>query len=178
MKLIDLLETAGILSDEFINWFGDSRVGSKYNAKIVYHGSPDGRDIDSSGIFKMREIGDNNAIFFSDKRSVAKTYANDHRAWDYQNAVPKIYACYLKIENPLIVDAERKKWRETEHHIDIAKNSGYDGIIIKNSYDEYNAGYNERNGALSTVYGVFSSNQIKSINNDGTFDADDPNIFS
>lgn len=176
MKLKQLLE-ADTSSEEFKTWFGESKVGSSFNPKIVYHGSPDARDIKSSGEFKNNH-GGRKGFFFSSSHRVASTYADDRRAWDYQRAEPAVIPVYLRIENPMIVDANRKRWRETEKHIDQAFNAGHDGIIIKNSYDEYNAGLDNKNGRISTVYVVFEPTQIKSPSNDGTFDLDDPNIFS
>lgn len=176
MKIKQLLET-DTSSDEFKTWFGKSQVGSSFSPKIVYHGTPDARDIKSSGVFK-NDHSWRQGFFFSSDRSVAATYADVHRAWDYQNAEPSVIPVYLRLENPMIVDANRKRWRETEKHIDQAFKAGHDGIIIKNSYDEYNAGLDGKNGKISTVYVVFEPTQIKSPNNDGTFDLDDPNIFS
>ena len=70
--------------------------------------------------------------------SVANSYADDSRAFDYQNAEPQTIPLYLSIQNPMVVDAKGKHWRETEKYIKEAKDAGHDGIIIKNSVDFYN----------------------------------------
>jgi hypothetical protein len=65
---------------------------------------------------------------------------------------------------------------ETQSTRDIAwqaKQDGYDGVIIKNVIDigEYGG------GGESTVFIAFSPTQIKSVNNLGTWDAENPNIL-
>lgn len=179
MKIEHLFENADIHTDEFKAWFGKSvvtRYSSSTFPTIVYHGSPDAREIQSTGIFKPSH-SNRPAIFFTDNRGVAVTYADDNRAFDYQNSVPATLACYLRIENPLIVDAEFNRWRNTEDNIPTAIRKGHDGLILKNSYDEYGTNA-DSNGKASTVYVVFDPHQIKSVNNDGSFDIDDPSIFS
>jgi len=178
MKLQHLFETSLIYTPEFKNWFGDSKVIKVRTPLVVYHGTPDDRELRATGEFKSHSWKSSVSHFFTDSRRVAKTYADWRRAFDHQGAEPSVLACYLKLENPLIVDAEFKRWRETEKHITTAMIGGHDGIIIKNSYDEYHAGLDDNNGIVSTVYSVFDSCNIKSVNNDGSFDIDDPDIFS
>jgi hypothetical protein len=159
----------------FRKWFGESKVVDEAGQPLtVYHGTPDNREIMKGG-FKPSPIrGD--VYFFTDNKSVAKTYADPKRAWDYQGAEPDVITSNLSIKNPLVIDAKGKKWRETEKYVQEAKNAGYDGIIIKNSRDEYN---NTKNGGqLSTVYAAFKPTQIKSTMNRGTYDPNDPNILN
>lgn len=165
----DITET-----ESFKEWFGNSKVVDA-NGKplVVYHGTPDKRDIESSGFAPSVSRG--SVYFFTDNKRVADTYADDRRAWDYQNAEPDTLPVYLSIQNPMIIDAKGKKWRETEKHIKEAKEAGHDGVIIKNSRDEYNNTGN--GGALSTVYAAFKPTQIKSVNNTGTWDANDSRIY-
>ena len=142
--------------DEFIQ--GSKVVDSKGEAKKVFHGSPDIRNILSEGFKKSITRGD--IYFFSDDYSVANTYADDSRAIDYQNAEPHVITVYLNIKNPMVIDAKGAKWRDTEKHIAEAKDKGHDGVIIKNSRDEYNN--TDQGGKASTVYAVFKPSQIKS----------------
>jgi hypothetical protein len=63
--------------------------------------------------------------------------------------------------------------------MDVVKNtdrSKYDGIIFINIKDAWfdDEDYQD----ASTVYVTFNSNQIKSTENDGTWDISDKNIFS
>ncbi|MEI6035070.1 MAG: hypothetical protein WCS65_12430 [Verrucomicrobiae bacterium] len=154
----------------------------------IYHGSPDIRGIVEDG-FKGSSRGE--VFFGSDSFAVADTYADDKRALDYQNAEPQTLPLAVRILNPMIVDAGGKHWRETEKYVSEAKEKGHDGIIIKNSLDEYS---NKAGGKISTVFAWFESNQAKSIisgqlnsrvdgkpikgatANRGTFDPADPRI--
>lgn len=161
-------------TEAFKEWFGDSKVvDADGKPLVVYHGTPDKRDIEKSGFAPSITRG--SVYFFSDSKRVAETYADDRRAWDYQNAEPDTLPVYLSIQNPMIIDAKGKKWRETEKHVQEAKDAGHDGIIIKNSRDEYNNTGN--GGTTSTVYAAFNPSQIKSINNVGTWDSNDKRIF-
>lgn len=66
----------------------------------------------------------------------------------------KIYSCYLKIENPLEIETPFSK-----------RNDNNDGIIA----------FKGKSGEEIKVY---RPNQIKSIDNDGSFDIFDDNIYS
>lgn len=50
-------------------------------------------------------------IFFSDNYSVANTYADDNRAWDYQNAEPKVFKAIIDAGNVLTVNAFGESFR-------------------------------------------------------------------
>lgn len=174
----------------FKKWFGDSKVvDADGNPIIVYHGSPDVRGILTEG-FKARKSGV--AFFAAADYAVADSYANDLRAWDYQNAEPQTIPLYLKIENPMVVDANGAFWRETERYVNEAKEKGHDGLIIKNSVDFYNNPKGK--GRPTTVYAWFNPTQAKSAvkeqlvsrvdrkpipgatGNAGTFDPNNPDI--
>lgn len=156
MQIKELFET---VSDEFQQWFRQSKVVDRTGKPlVVYHGSPDVRGILQHGFKPSSHRGD--AYFFTDNAQVANTYADDRRAFDYQNAEPHVLPMYLSLQNPLLIDAKKQKWRETERHIQLAKDHGHDGLIIQNTRDEYNM--IKTGGRLSTVYVVFSPLQIKS----------------
>ena len=178
-------------NENFRTWFNESKaVDSSGKPSIVYHGSPDVRGILEEGFQPGMLRGD--VHFFTDEFSVANTYADDSRAFDFQNAEPQVVPVYLSMQNPMVIDAKGAKWRDTEKHIQEAKDAGHDGIIIKNSRDEFNnvAG----GGKKSTVYAVFEPTKIKSAMtgnlssridgidlgggpNVGTFDPTDPSIL-
>lgn len=145
--------------DEFIE--GSEVVNPDGSAKKVFHGSPDVRAILSSGFKASMTRGD--TYFFTDEESVANTYADDRRAFDYQNAEPQVLPVYLSLKNPLRIDGGGRAWRETEKHVEEARSGGHDGIIIKNSRDEYQ---DRGRGKKSTVYVVFSPKQIKSASDE------------
>ena len=168
----------------FWDWFGDSKVVNKDGSpKVVYHGTPDNRWINETGKFEPRFGNSESIFFFTDNFKVAKTYADPHRAFDYQGARPGIISCYLLIKNPYIIDWKGESWHGTRKLIEEInglnkKGARFDSIIIKNVGDVYSTMDKKQKQILSTNYIVFSPNQIKSVNNDGTWDADDNSILS
>lgn len=173
----------------FWRWFGDSKVvDASGKPLVVYHGSPDARFIQEDGVFKSQNerwgMGEGGGAFwFAKDRSVANTYADDRRAFDYQRAEPDVIPGYLKLENPLIVDAGGKAWREAQSRgktrdvIDEARENGNDGVIIRNVRDNYNSVESGRNERATDTYVVFDSTQIKSAtDNTGAFDPASPDI--
>ena len=88
-----------------------------------------------------------------------------------------VMKAYLKLENPIIIDADGESFVDFEDEIHKAiedsKRRGRDGVIIKNLVD--NADYSS--SRVATHYLVFSPNQIKSVNNKGTFSLDSDNIY-
>ena len=175
----------------FKAWFGDSKVVDENGEPlVVFHGSPDVRGILKDGFEQSQLRGD--TFFFSSKESVADTYADDRRAFDFQNAEPQTIPVYLSLNNPKVIDAKGAKWRNTEAAVEDARKNGHDGIIINNTRDEYNNV--NTGGELSTVYVTFDNKDIKSAGtkaivsridgevlsegiNQGTFDPANPNIF-
>jgi hypothetical protein len=148
----------------FKQWSGGLPV-IQGNAKIpdsgavlrVYHGSPDVRGIFKDGFKGSRYSGD--TFFAAADYGVANSYADDSRAFDYQNAEPQVIPLFVKLKNPLVVDAKGKHWRETESAIDKAKRGGYDGLVIRNSIDYYNKSDNQK---PTTVVAWFNNTQAKS----------------
>lgn len=174
----------------FKRWFGDSKVvDADGNPLVVYHGAPDVRGIFAKG-FKGKSRG--SVFFAAADYAVADSYADDRRAFDYQNAEPQTIPLYLSIENPMVVDAKGQHWRETERHVEEAQAAGHDGIIIKNSVDFYNNP--KGRGKTTTVYAWFDPTQAKSavgeqlrsrvdrlpiegaVGNNGDFDPSNPDI--
>lgn len=91
----------------------------------------------------------------------------------------KNYACYLSIQNPLIVDAKKKAyWKidfngqemNTESIAVYAKENGYDGVIIQNVLET------DYENKLCTDYIIFDANQVKSVDNNGSWSSSD-NIY-
>lgn len=148
---------------QFREWFGDSKVVDK-NGKplVVFHGSQ----------YEFSEFdGDS---YFTDDYMNADGYAGG----EY------VYEVYLCIENPLVIDAKGRKWDDIETpygsstqgvvwRVDRDK---YDGVIFNNIKDSWidDVDYQDP----STVYVVFSSNKIKSTENDGSWDIGDSDIYS
>jgi hypothetical protein len=171
----------------FKNWFKNSKVvDKKGNPLIVYHGSPDLRGLKENYIFESR-FSDNKSFFFTDNYSMAKSYADPQRAFDYQNSEQGVIGLYLSLQNPLIVNALNQIWRKFEITIDgneivgtknlikFAKDKGYDGVIVQNVRDYYNG--NDKKIKGGNVYVAFEPNQIKLADGTNTtFDSNNPDI--
>ena len=132
----------------------------------AFHGTPDGRFLDKDPVFR-KDFRANNVQWFSKDKRVARTYADDRRAFDYQNAEPRTIPVYLSIQDPLEVDARGDKWWDartrggTSDVIKQALSEGRDGVIIKNVQDDYQTGVAGKT-PTTTTYSTFNSNQIKS----------------
>lgn len=170
----------------FVEWFGDSQAVDGAGRPIeVYHGSPDGRFVDADGVFMslkdrygaQQGVG---AFWFAKDRATARSYADDRRAFDYQNAEARVIPAFISLKNPLIVDGKGKEWREaqaigkTTDVIEKAQAEGHDGVIIRNVKDDYN---NSAGTKPTDTFVVFNSRQIKSAaDNSGDFDDLNPDI--
>ena len=149
------LQYNGKGSPEFSEWFSGSKlVDLRGNPLVVYHGTPDGRFLDTGHFSGKKEY------FFTDNYKVAKTYSVDERAWDYQNSVSKVVSANLKITNPLVIECNGRGFRDTWQYIDEATISNHDGVIFLNSRDAYDY---MKNPTLSTVYVVFNPDNIRVI---------------
>ncbi len=162
------------LKDDFFEWFGNSKIVDKNgNPLLVYHGT--------NTKFDSFRVGENRYVYFTNSKNLADKYAT-HRS-KKTNSEKIIYEAYLKIDNPLIVDANFESWDfistkgiencnnaikdllkrgvdiiTTSRIPEIAIKYGFDGAIIKNVYD--GVGYG-KDGDLSTVYVVLDSNKIR-----------------
>ena len=156
----------GTDSKYFKKWFGDSKVVDENGQPLVaYHGTESN---EAFSVFETNSPDGTPAIYFSSNKKVANSYSGN---------LP-IYEVYLKMENPLEVDAQGKEYNdfaaEMRSNIDYANRNGYDGVIVKNIRDDWSQ---EKSGKVATTYVVFSPEQIKSVDNQGTFDESNPNIY-
>ena len=187
-----------VRSSAFKKWFGDWETSPETASKIldsngeplpVYHGS--NKKIDS---FRADE---NQYVYFTNDINLADKYAI-HRS-KKSNGEKFIYDIYLKIINPLIIDANFESWDyistksiensdiavkyllkrgveriTTNQAPKIAIKNGFDGVIISNIYD--GVGYG-KDAELSNVYVALHPNQIKLADGTNTiFDGDNPDI--
>lgn len=106
----------------------------------------------------------------------------------FEELEPNIFYLFQNVKNPLIVDAKGKYWhsiefegttKNTDEIAKIAKDRGYDGLIITNVIDK--GAEVSKNGEYAEVandYVAFEPNQIKSAtDNIGTFSRTDDNIY-
>jgi len=134
-----------------------------------YHGSPDSRGIWDEGFDKKGSvgIGENRPFFFSSDKRLASSYADDNRAFDYQNAVAETIPVRLKMTNPKRIRWDGGGFRgkrngktySIDEEINIAREQGHDGLIVDNIRDEY-----AMTGAPGNVTVVFEPSQIRSVN--------------
>ena len=99
----------------------------------------------------------------------------------------QILPLFVSNKNPLVIDGKGSSWNEIEYNGKIwstrdleifAKNNNYDGLIINNIID-----LGGRQSMMSMDYGSatvaisYNPNQVKSIDNQGTFSTQDNNIY-
>ena len=173
-KLMQILKTFGISAKLTSHQFPNGeffRLETKDGG--VESSSPLGYKTEDPLVFKS----DNREINLLDelRRKIA------YQANQAQNS--NLYGCYLKMENPFVVDAGKKPyWRipfpplntmtTTETIAQWAQDNGFDGAIIKNVYET------DYENQLCDDYIVFSSTQIKSAyDNNGNFSPNSENIY-
>lgn len=145
----------------FYEWFGDSKVVDKDKKPlVVYHRTKEDFDI-----FKTKNKFGFGGAYFSDE-PLGHFGENE-------------YKCYISLKNPLTVDAKggmydaiqfNGKNYEINELAAYARENGFDGIIVDNV---------KESGGQVIVKDViaFEPEQIKSVENVGSFDAKNPNIY-
>ena len=171
----------GVESKYFKKWFGDSKVVDENSKPKLL---TDNKDIyitdgySNNGISRYSYKGSHRSPSYSggdvQKRlensedvnlfEVAQGYHNQPD--DYFSPMGARYYMYddkeqeadlyLKIENPKYQDVLPANWKEARE----LRNQGYDGVITSDG-----------------KYLVFEKTQIKSVDNRGTFDENNPNIY-
>jgi hypothetical protein len=179
----------GTDSKYFKKWFGDSKVVDENGQPlVVYHGSSshDITTFDSDKtLYGEISKGFN---FFTNKKSAYQNSADDYANFAGTNGYRrsgKVYETYLKIQKPLhikytsnamsLYKGDKQYSTPVEYYDTNYKeikekynNGDYDGIIIENT---------DKNNDDSIIYLVPNSEQIKSVDNQGTFDESNPNIY-
>lgn len=167
------------INNNFWKWFGNSKIVENGKPKILYHGSKnkftsfDDKKKGGSTDSGIRGRG----FYFSSNIKSAQSYGDN------------TYEVYLKIEKPfdllsfdslddiinlLNIDNSiiQERGRGTKYH----------SISIKPEFSGLFSGSVRELGYDGIIHGqefvCFKSNQMKSINNDGTWDIGDDNIFS
>jgi hypothetical protein len=128
LTLTDVYATAGAAaSGGTLGAVPENALGSlALNRLPMYHGSPDARALRAAGQFEPRtttvsvrdpqtgEIARETVpspTFFSTDRRTASSYADPHRAWDYQNAEPAVVAASTSPTRVLDVDGGGQRFR-------------------------------------------------------------------
>jgi len=136
----------------------------------AYHGTNRGGD------FEEFQIGPAGAIWGGNSQR-ASDYAAIYHKGDYGQGA-RVYPLYMKMKNPFVIDAKGQSFenidgKSIEAYARQAKADGHDGIIVRNVIDKGAIGGEE----VGNSYAVFERTQVKSINNRGTFDPNDPRIL-
>lgn len=160
----------GTDSKYFKKWFGDSKVVDKEGEPlVVYHGTT----ANNIEIFEPHNASTDfdypNAIYFSDSINIAKTYGDTYHKEPMH--------VYLKMENPLEINAKGQTYNDFYDELKRELNyavTNYDGLIVKNIRDDW---AQNDGGEIATTYIVFNPEQIKSVDNRGTFDEGNANIY-
>lgn len=158
------------LNDNFWRWFGGSKIKDGKNPMVLYHGSAANFNVfkPSKSIGNHGETDQIEGMYFTTSKDAASFFSisDDER---YLKTV------YLSIKNPYFADSSNDLKNELgidklKHVNKTLKSLGYDGLVIKRGF--------YAKGGPFVLYLAFYANQIKSINNDGTWDINDDNIFS
>jgi hypothetical protein len=198
-------------SAAFKAWFGTSKAVDHLGRPLrVYHGTHHGGfEVFGAG-GRPRPVG----FFFTDDPLVAWTYARAEERYtdilatktDRRFGEPAIYEVYLRIKNPLVVDAGGDKWNSisvyrlspqerdairraagdpytsvliTDELAFAARELGHDGLIVQDVVDDEGGEYGLNDEEYtSTIYVVFRPDQIKSANmNSGKYSRETANIL-
>lgn len=156
-------------SPAFKAWFGDSKVvDAEGKPLVVYHGTDSiFEEFDAT---KGRKWAGKVGFWFTDSQDMASTFGD--------NQMP----VFLSIKNPVVVSVTQfNVWRE-KHHADENfwkqkrsewESEGHDGFVVKGQPETF-AG--QKMPAQDT-YAAFAPTQVKSVNNRGTWDGNDPRIL-
>lgn len=164
---------------EFRRWFADSKVVDESgNPLVVYHGTRarfEAFEVAPTGARRTYDIDADRGFFFSSSRQVAQTYAADtsrsERLASRLGRGGRVEGVYLQIQNPMEMDMRHGEYdaRVFADTIDAAKEAGHDGVVFRNVWDD---GYRD-SGEASDVWVAFRPQQIKAVDNRGSFDPED-----
>lgn len=171
-------EVKNNLNDNFWKWFGNSKVVDKNgDPMICYHGSND----NNIKTFDLGMVGKNTdsgmfgkGFYFTDDIKYATTYNRNKNNGS-------TLTCFLSIQNPLIINT-----KNDIPDINVPDESIEDMYNAPINYSKMFREYlieNNNDGVIDKLsstkqFVVLNSNQIKSIDNDGTWDVEDNNIYS
>lgn len=147
----------------FKAWFRQSKVvDAEGKPLVVYHGARPGSDI------KVFEARKGDGIYFTPDTSYAESYTSE--LFGDTGAAGAIYPAYVSLQNPLIVSGA---WGSPE--VEAFLNRGLDAEALK--AQGYDGAMLYIDGQLDQLM-AFSPEQIKSVNNSGAFDPNDPDILN
>jgi len=169
-KVIKSALEAVVDSPAFKHWFGASKVANEAGQPIVMHHGSTARGLDQfdTSLVTKRGRGDEAGTYFTPDQMTASNYTRPSEG----GPRGQVYSTYLSLQNPLdttkTIAALRKKGvpfgdakREALKALD---RNVHDGIVFRGD------------GMNPPEYVAFKPNQIKSVDNEGTFDPMDARI--
>lgn len=179
-------------SPAFVSWFGDSKiVNADGSPRVAYHGTA----TDGIRMFDTKKAQDKagrqmgmgwgkGKFYFSFSEGAANAAASGAQ-YRGQGKHPQVMPVYLRVENPITAQAYAERYREISggHELSPAR---YDDSYTIKDRDKFIAKLDKQlkkegiDGILDEETGsvaVFDSRQVKSVENQGTFDASNPDIF-
>ena len=147
----------GTESKYFKKWFGDSKVVDKEGRPlVVYHAT--NAEFDAFDTNKSKK---GKGFWFTSDKKYAKEHGNN------------LYSVYLKSKK--LFDADKQEdeiSKYTNNPENLLNNKSTQNKLQKDGYD--GIVFNKNDGR---TYIVFNPEQIKSVDNQGTFDEKNPNIY-
>lgn len=173
-----LIENETKLNNNFYNWFSNSKIVNHDGTPlVVYHGT-NNKNIK---IFNLDFVGSSTdsgmfgkGFYFTDNINYASTYNRDKTNGG-------ILSCYLSIQNPLIINSKSdipniNVPNETIEDM-ISADTNYSKIfrefLITNNFD----GVIDNIGSIKQFVALYP-NQIKSVNNVGSWNSNNNDIYS
>lgn len=156
---------------EFKEFFGGSKAVDQEGKPVVVYHMTKAENLEA---FDKDKLGTNTGVasakegfFFAGDPNTVNVYANTAAA---TGESPNVIPVYLSLQNPMEFDMGGSLYRKRSYAslLREAKNKGYDGAIIRNTFD---------GGSKDDIYVAFEPTQIKSaISNTGMYSKDDPRI--
>ena len=180
---LDYREWVTVRTPSFIRWFGDWMNDPQNASKaidrngepiVVYHGSPNEFTAFDPEMIGTRWLADDIGFFFSSDRSLAEESYADNGGY--------LYPVFLNLRNPLVAN---DAWSRRFYGRDVYW-SDDDAISLwdSNQQDIINAMQPENDGVIvhgarryPDMYVALRPEQIKSINNRGTFSSESNDIL-
>lgn len=157
-------------TNNFKKWFGKSKVKKGNKPLIMYHGA--NIDFNIFDINKMRSGWLSTGFYFTNNKTEASDYGS------------KILRVYLRLEKPFIIKGDTINGDGSVTFVSSAKEQIYEKYpkLKKIKYKDISKalakiGYDGIINSNNLIC-VFSPNNIKSVNNDGSYDLNDNNIYS
>jgi hypothetical protein len=164
-----LMQDGDVRAPEFRAWFGDSKVVDENGEPlVVYHGTP-GDFSRANARFRTDAVGSGAGDYSG------RGYYFTPDPLEAQEYGPNVVPTYLSLQNPYVHYLRDYNWRAPEDWSENLKSQGYDGVIVRVRDVDDVTGEVADDWIKEIV--AFSPTQIKSVNNRGTFDPDDPRIL-